>query len=146
MLLGHLVLGGYLGATTFPLFSGGFDHRDDHRNVLRPQDRARFDHGRPLQGMSGGRASSRDLLLLREQRRVRRRSGLKNGMSISAWGVFICAIVGLAVTGAITYITEIYTGTQFRSVHAIAKASVTGTQRTSSRDWRSRCRRRPCRR
>jgi K(+)-stimulated pyrophosphate-energized sodium pump len=52
---------------------------------------------------------------------------LKNGMTITAWGVFVCALVGLAVTGAITYITEIYTGTQFRSVHAIAKASITGS-------------------
>ena len=48
------------------------------------------------------------------------------GLQISELGIFFCGIVGLLVTGAITYITEIYTGTQFPPVRNIAKASVTG--------------------
>ena len=40
--------------------------------------------------------------------------------------LFICAIVGLAVTGLIIWITEYYTGTNFRPVRSIASASVTG--------------------
>ena len=40
--------------------------------------------------------------------------------------LFICAIVGLAVTGLIIWITEYYTGTNFRPVRSIAAASVTG--------------------
>jgi K(+)-stimulated pyrophosphate-energized sodium pump len=47
-------------------------------------------------------------------------------VTITSFGIFICALVGLAVTGAITYITEYYTGTQFPSVRNIAKASITG--------------------
>ena len=43
------------------------------------------------------------------------------GMSL-----FICAIVGLVVTGLIIWITEYYTGTEFRPVKSIAAASVTG--------------------
>ncbi|MEO7201239.1 MAG: V-type H(+)-translocating pyrophosphatase, partial [Candidatus Tumulicola sp.] len=46
--------------------------------------------------------------------------------SISPTAVFICAVVGVLITGAITFITEYYTGTQFPPVQNIAKASVTG--------------------
>jgi len=40
--------------------------------------------------------------------------------------LFFCAIVGLVVTGLIIWITEYYTGTEFRPVKSIAAASVTG--------------------
>ena len=40
--------------------------------------------------------------------------------------LFLCGIVGLAVTGLIIWITEYYTGTDFRPVKSIAAASVTG--------------------
>jgi K(+)-stimulated pyrophosphate-energized sodium pump len=49
-----------------------------------------------------------------------------SGLHITSTGLFICSLVGLAVTGLITYITEIYTGTQFPPVRNIAKASITG--------------------
>jgi K(+)-stimulated pyrophosphate-energized sodium pump len=41
--------------------------------------------------------------------------------------LFICGAVGLAITGALIVITEYYTGTNFRPVQAIAKASLTGS-------------------
>jgi K(+)-stimulated pyrophosphate-energized sodium pump len=44
----------------------------------------------------------------------------------SGTNLFICAIVGLAVTGLIIWITEYYTGSNFRPVKSIASASVTG--------------------
>ena len=40
--------------------------------------------------------------------------------------LFWCSLVGLAVTGLIVWITEYYTGTNYRPVRSIAKASETG--------------------
>jgi len=48
------------------------------------------------------------------------------GVSYSGQTLFICGIVGLAVTGLIIWITEYYTGTDYRPVRSIAQASVTG--------------------
>ncbi|HZL29485.1 MAG TPA: sodium-translocating pyrophosphatase [Pseudolabrys sp.] len=48
------------------------------------------------------------------------------GQSYSGTTLFICGIVGLAVTGLIIWITEYYTGTGYRPVTSIARASVTG--------------------
>src|SRR4030095_9770796 len=46
--------------------------------------------------------------------------------SYSGTSLFICGVVGLIVTGLIIWITEYYTGTNFRPVQSIAKASITG--------------------
>jgi K(+)-stimulated pyrophosphate-energized sodium pump len=48
------------------------------------------------------------------------------GSSFTTTTLFYCGIVGLAVTGLIIWITEYYTGTNFRPVQSIAAASVTG--------------------
>jgi K(+)-stimulated pyrophosphate-energized sodium pump len=48
------------------------------------------------------------------------------GVGFSGKSLFLCAIVGLVVTGLIIWITEYYTGTDFRPVKSIAAASVTG--------------------
>jgi len=40
--------------------------------------------------------------------------------------LFYCGLLGLVITGLIIWITEYYTGTNFRPVKSIAKASVTG--------------------
>src|SRR5580704_4753184 len=45
---------------------------------------------------------------------------------VSQTGIFICALVGVVITGLITFITEYYTGPQFPPVQRIAKASITG--------------------
>ena len=44
----------------------------------------------------------------------------------SGLALFYCALVGIAVTGLLVWITEYYTGTNFRPVRSIAKASETG--------------------
>jgi K(+)-stimulated pyrophosphate-energized sodium pump len=48
------------------------------------------------------------------------------GAKFTGMSLFICGIVGLGVTGLIIWITEYYTGTNFRPVQSIARASVTG--------------------
>src|SRR5437868_738129 len=48
------------------------------------------------------------------------------GTSFTGLSLFLCGITGLAVTGLIIWITEYYTGTNYRPVQSIAKASVTG--------------------
>ena len=44
----------------------------------------------------------------------------------NGWDLFWCSLVGLAVTGLIVWITEYYTGTNYRPVQSIARASQTG--------------------
>jgi K(+)-stimulated pyrophosphate-energized sodium pump len=48
------------------------------------------------------------------------------GQRYSGTNLFLCGVVGLVVTGLIIWITEYYTGTNFRPVQSIAKASITG--------------------
>ena len=48
------------------------------------------------------------------------------GVGFTGKDLFLCAIAGLVVTGLIIWVTEYYTGTDFRPVKSIAAASVTG--------------------
>ncbi|MFC7052705.1 sodium-translocating pyrophosphatase [Hansschlegelia quercus] len=48
------------------------------------------------------------------------------GVSFTGWDLYLCAVIGLAITGLIVVITEYYTGTGYRPVRSIAAASVTG--------------------
>jgi K(+)-stimulated pyrophosphate-energized sodium pump len=48
------------------------------------------------------------------------------GVEYTGLSLFECGVVGLIVTGLIIWITEYYTGTDFRPVKSIAAASVTG--------------------
>jgi K(+)-stimulated pyrophosphate-energized sodium pump len=48
------------------------------------------------------------------------------GTAFTAMDLFWCMVVGLGVTGLIVWITEYYTGTTYRPVQSIAKASNSG--------------------
>ncbi|QYJ08178.1 sodium-translocating pyrophosphatase [Qipengyuania flava] len=48
------------------------------------------------------------------------------GATFTGMDLFWCAVIGLAITGLIIWITEYYTGTNYRPVRSIAKSSETG--------------------
>ncbi|QPC99557.1 sodium-translocating pyrophosphatase [Qipengyuania soli] len=48
------------------------------------------------------------------------------GTGFNGMALFFCSLLGLAITGLIIWITEYYTGTNYRPVRSIAKASETG--------------------
>src|SRR5690606_30286984 len=52
--------------------------------------------------------------------------GLMADNSHGAMNISSCALIGLALTGAIVWITEYYTGTQYPPVRHVAQASTTG--------------------
>ncbi len=49
-----------------------------------------------------------------------------NNNNFSGFDLFVCGILGLIITGLIIWVTEYYTGTNYRPVQSIAKASSTG--------------------
>jgi K(+)-stimulated pyrophosphate-energized sodium pump len=131
MLLGHLVLGTLLpSAVTFPLVLGGIS--------IIASIVGTFFVALPAQAGKGARIMSalyRGLLVAGVLSAIAfyfasvREFGAGVtilGTQVTGVGIFICAFVGLAVTGLITFITEYYTGTQFAPVKRIAQASTTG--------------------
>jgi len=57
--------------------------------------------------------------------------GLENSYIISeksftGMSLYICGIIGLAITGLIIWVTEYYTGTNYRPVKSVASSSTTG--------------------
>ena len=49
-----------------------------------------------------------------------------SGYSFTGRGLFYCGLIGLIITGLIIWITEYYTGIDYRPVRSISQASVTG--------------------
>jgi K(+)-stimulated pyrophosphate-energized sodium pump len=128
MLLGHLLLGSVAGATTFPLVMGALSIVSSIIGTLfvgvGRVSKSSIMNSLYLGMIVAGVLSAIGFFFAANQEFS---GGITIGtQTISAMGIFICALVGLAVTGLLTYITEIYTGTTFAPVKNIAQASVTG--------------------
>ncbi len=48
------------------------------------------------------------------------------GVTVTGFSLYLCALLGLGVTGLLVWITEYYTSTEYRPVRSIAQASTTG--------------------
>jgi K(+)-stimulated pyrophosphate-energized sodium pump len=124
MLLGNLLFGDKLpGATTFPLLLGAV-------SIVASIIGALFvgvggvQRNKIMSALYRGMAVTGVLALVGfyfVTQQVFANQSLVNGT-----GIFICAIIGVVITGLITVITEYYTGSQFPPVQRIARASVTG--------------------
>ena len=49
-----------------------------------------------------------------------------NNAEFTGFSLYLCGVVGLAITGLIIWVTEYYTSTKFRPVVSVAKSSITG--------------------
>ncbi len=49
-----------------------------------------------------------------------------NDQTFTGLDLYYCGVIGLAVTGLIIWVTEYYTGTNYRPVRSVAKSSTTG--------------------
>ena len=48
------------------------------------------------------------------------------GLEFTGMSLYLCGVIGLVITGLLIWITEYYTGTNYRPVQSVAKASTTG--------------------
>ncbi len=124
MLLGNLVFGDkWPNATTFPLLLGAFSIVASIIGSwlvgIGKVDRARI-----MSSLYTGMIVAGILALIAFF--FLSKAVFTDASGVSGTSIFICALVGVLITGAITYITEYYTGTQFSPVQRIAKASITG--------------------
>src|SRR5665213_1122639 len=133
MLLGHLLFGKTLtGAVTFPLILGGVSIIASIIGTLfvRMGKNAAPSPGKIMGAMYQGLIVASILSAIAfyfvAQQQFAGGVTLPNGQIVSTLGIWICAVVGLIVTGLITFITEYYTGTQYGPVKQIAQASTTG--------------------
>jgi K(+)-stimulated pyrophosphate-energized sodium pump len=128
MLLGHLILGTVTGATTFPLVLGALSIFTSVVGTL-VVGRGNVTKSGIMNSLYSGMvvAGVLSAATFAWAAHAQFGQGIVVGNQTISWlGIFGCGIVGLLVTGLITWITELYTGTSFKPVRGIAKASITG--------------------
>lgn len=129
MLLGNLILGSIPGATTFPIILGAVSIIASIIGTLFVGV-GRVDRAKIMNSLYVGLAVAGVLSAAVFYWITRREFGAGGitvgGRNESATAIWACAVIGLVITGLITWITEFYTGTQFSPVKRIANASITG--------------------
>ncbi len=124
MLLGHLLIGAAVpGATTFPLLLGAVSIVASIIGSLVVSI-GRVDKTRIMGALYRGMMVAGVLALIGFW--FVTQNVFAGETAAMPLPIFLCALVGILVTGAITFITEYFTGTQFKQVRQIAAASVTG--------------------
>ncbi len=124
MLLGYLLFGSTLpGATTFPLTIGAASIVASIIGSLFVSV-GKVQKNSIMGALYRGMVVAGVLALIAFWFLSQREFGGTSGPS--PLPIWICALVGVAVTGLITFVTEYFTGTQFPPVKNIAQASVTG--------------------
>ena len=99
----------------------------DHRHLFRALGKSQSIMGALYKGVLATGVLSLILLWPVTALMVGMSTAMKIGdVSFTGWSLYFCGVVGLVVTALIVVITEYYTGTNFRPVQSIAKASVTG--------------------
>jgi len=130
MLLGHLVLGKTLeSATTFPLILGAVSIVASIIGTLfvrMGKDGKGSIMGALYRGLIVAGVLSAVAFYFVTRGEFGDGVTTSGGLTLTSLGIFASAVVGLLITGAITFITEIYTGTQYAPVRNIARASETG--------------------
>ncbi|MDP9111206.1 MAG: sodium-translocating pyrophosphatase [Candidatus Eremiobacteraeota bacterium] len=124
MLIGNLVFGNKLpSATTFPLLLGAFSIVASIVGSWLV-GLGKVEKGRIMSSLYTGMIAAGVIALVGFFFITKQVFG--ESTDINATNIFFCALVGVMITGLITFITEYYTGTQFGPVQQIAKASITG--------------------
>ncbi len=133
MLLGNLLLAKVAGATTFPIVIGAISIVASIVGTFFVGI-GKIDRAKIMNALYSGLGVAGILAAVVFYFITVRQFGA-GGIDIGAGAlarhvtplnIWACAIIGLAVTGLITWITEYYTGTQYGPVRRIANASITG--------------------
>ncbi|MBV8355303.1 MAG: sodium-translocating pyrophosphatase, partial [Candidatus Eremiobacteraeota bacterium] len=124
MLLGNLIFGATLpNATTFPLLLGAISIVASIIGAIFVgvgQVRRSKIMGALYRGMTVAGVLALIGFYFASQ------SVFAGATGVSQTAIFLCALIGIVITGLITFITEYYTGSQFSPVQRIARASITG--------------------
>lgn len=123
MLLGAIAFNNFSSAVTYPLILGGISIV---ASIIGTYFVRLSDSGKIMTALYKGLIASGILACIAFYFVTVEMFPAGNPTGFSAISIFISAIVGLVVTGAIFWITEYYTATEYGPVRQIAQASTTG--------------------
>ena len=123
MLLGAMAFNNFSGAVSYPLILGGISII---ASIIGTYFVKLGASGKIMPALYKGLIASAVIACIAFYFVTVQMFPVGNPTGYSAMNIFISALVGLAVTGAIFWITEYYTSTEYVPVQHIAQASTTG--------------------